>query len=144
MAPALVLNRSFVPLPHYALLGVRRTASQAELFAGYTRALVRANRDRDADGTVAVVQAYQVLSNPGRRAIYDATGQSWPPERAERVVGQGSGSDKACVARQGDGLAARVGVDLAEHVAHVVAHGLEAQHEVIGDVRVAVALRHQP
>jgi hypothetical protein len=73
---------------HYALLDVPRTATDAQLRRAYETALARANRDGATKHMVEIVNAYEVLSHPGRRAIYDDTGTSWVPERVPNTFGR--------------------------------------------------------
>jgi Ca-activated chloride channel family protein len=70
---------------HYAILGVLREASQEEIKRAYFEAAQRLHPDKNvAPGEtelfLGVQQAYEVLSNPKRRAQYDAT---LPPEIEE-------------------------------------------------------------
>ncbi|HEY9151500.1 MAG TPA: DnaJ domain-containing protein, partial [Anaerolineales bacterium] len=63
---------------YYTLLGVLRDASQEEIKHAYYEAAQRLHPDKNqADGEtelfLEVQQAYEVLSNPKRRAQYDAT-----------------------------------------------------------------------
>lgn len=66
---------------HYATLGVAPDASQAEIRAAYRDLARRLHPDRVASGDpvpagrtmAAVNEAYRVLSDPGRRVVYDRT-----------------------------------------------------------------------
>ncbi len=67
---------------YYSILGVLRDASQEEIKRAYLGAAQRLHPDRntavgDTEVFLDVQQAYEVLSNPKRRALYDAT---LPPE----------------------------------------------------------------
>ena len=60
----------------YAVLGVSNDASVVEIRDAYRRQARRLHPDRarDAgDGMAAVNEAYRVLGDPGRRAVYDAS-----------------------------------------------------------------------
>jgi Ca-activated chloride channel family protein len=67
---------------YYALLGVAREASQEEIKRAYFEAAQKLHPDKntaagETELFLGVQQAYEVLSNPTRRAQYDAT---LPPE----------------------------------------------------------------
>ncbi len=70
---------------YYAILGVLRDSSQEEIRRAYYAAARRLHPDRntltgETEIFLEVQQAYEVLSNPKRRALYDAT---LPKEDAE-------------------------------------------------------------
>ena len=63
---------------YYALLGVLRDASAEEIKRAYYEAAQRLHPDKnklagETEIFLEVQQAYEVLSNPQRRAPYDAT-----------------------------------------------------------------------
>jgi Ca-activated chloride channel family protein len=67
---------------YYALLGIARDASPEEIKRAYFAAAQKLHPDKntaagETELFLGVQQAYEVLSNPGRRAQYDAT---LPPE----------------------------------------------------------------
>ncbi len=73
---------------YYAILGVLRDASQEEIKRAYREAAQRLHPDKNvAPGEteifLEVQQAYEVLSNPKRRAQYDAT---LPPEEPSSTI----------------------------------------------------------
>ena len=76
----------------YAILGVARDCSPAELKAAWRRAAQAAHPDREggsAERMSAVNAAYKILRNPKRRAAYDATGRTQRDEtqdNAEHVL----------------------------------------------------------
>lgn len=67
------------PRNHYEVLGVRRDASAADIRDAYRRLARQHHPDHTATPVVsaelmpAVNEAYRVLSDPGRRAMYDAS-----------------------------------------------------------------------
>src|SRR5689334_8434410 len=68
---------------YYALLGVGRGASQEEIKRAYFEAAQKLHPDKntaagETELFLGVQQAYEVLANPKRRALYDAT---LPPEQ---------------------------------------------------------------
>lgn len=70
---------------YYSILGVFRDASQGEIKRAYLEAAQRLHPDKNtAPGETEIFldvqQAYEVLSNPRRRKLYDAT---LPPEEEE-------------------------------------------------------------
>ncbi|MFG3438361.1 DnaJ domain-containing protein [Nonomuraea sp. NPDC047897] len=67
--------------PLYDLLGVTRTATQDDIRRAYRRLARQMHPDVNPDPKVAarfqeIGEAYHVLSDPGRRASYDATGRT--------------------------------------------------------------------
>jgi curved DNA-binding protein CbpA len=73
---------------YYTLLSVRREATPAEIRRGYETALARASRDGATRHMVDLLKAYEVLSHPGRRSVYDRTGFGVVPERVPNTYGR--------------------------------------------------------
>src|SRR5688572_32947973 len=72
---------------HYEILGILREATQEEIKRSYFDAAQRLHPDKNvAAGETELFletqQAYEVLSNPKRRSLYDAT---LPPELENNV-----------------------------------------------------------
>lgn len=72
---------------HYSLLGLRRDATQEDIKRAYYEAAQKLHPDRntaagETELFLGVQQAYETLSNPKRRAQYDAT---LPPEEKLRL-----------------------------------------------------------
>jgi Ca-activated chloride channel homolog len=73
---------------YYAILGVLRDASQEEIKHSYFEAAQRLHPDKnvaagETELFLEIQQAYEVLSNPKRRNLYDAT---LPPEISDNSV----------------------------------------------------------
>jgi len=70
-----------MPKDYYKILGVNRDASQEEIKRAYRKLALEHHPDknRDADGTrfKEINEAYQVLSNPQKRAQYDQFGTTF-------------------------------------------------------------------
>ncbi|MGE3272988.1 MAG: J domain-containing protein [Chloroflexota bacterium] len=75
---------------HYAALGIARSASAEEIRAAYRRAARASHPDLHPGDASAqerfkrVQQAYEVLGNAGRRAVYDAPPPATPPSQHRR------------------------------------------------------------
>jgi len=65
---------------YYSLLGIERTASEAEIKKAYRRLAMKHHPDRNAQDKgaekkfKAINEAYEVLSNPQKRQAYDMHG----------------------------------------------------------------------
>jgi molecular chaperone DnaJ len=75
---------------HYATLGIQPDATATEIRDAYRRLARRHHPDRgDADDAAAmprINEAYRVLSDPGRRALYDAAIREAPSRAATTTV----------------------------------------------------------
>ncbi|HDD35723.1 MAG TPA: molecular chaperone DnaJ, partial [Candidatus Desulfofervidus auxilii] len=67
---------------YYAILGVPRNATQEEIKRAYRRLALKYHPDRNPGDKIAeekfkeISEAYEVLSDPEKRAIYDSYGYS--------------------------------------------------------------------
>jgi hypothetical protein len=64
------------PVDHYAILGVRRTATPGEIRDAFRRIAWQSHPDRDPNPEtrerfIEAAAAFEVLSDPHRRALYD-------------------------------------------------------------------------
>jgi len=82
--PARTVSRLSMPLleSYYDCLGLKRTADMSEINKAFRKLSLKAHPDRfvggRAEAEVAlskIAEAYEVLSNPARRAIYDQYGE---------------------------------------------------------------------
>ncbi|MEM8620272.1 MAG: J domain-containing protein [Actinomycetota bacterium] len=77
---------------HYAVLGVRPEASTDEVRDAFRRLARQHHPDRSAaeragaDRMAEINEAYRVLCDPARRAVYDASLRSGPDVRAEETT----------------------------------------------------------
>eukprot|EP00300_Choanocystis_sp_HF-7_P008421 c15894_g1_i2.p1 GENE.c15894_g1_i2~~c15894_g1_i2.p1 ORF type:complete len:165 (-),score=29.69 c15894_g1_i2:421-915(-) len=66
---------------YYSVLGVSRDASDAEIKKGYRRVALKTHPDKNPDDPRAaekfgrVSEAYEVLTNPSQRAVYNKYGE---------------------------------------------------------------------
>ncbi len=87
----------------YALLGIARDASQKEIKQAYFKAAQRLHPDKnklvgETEIFLEVQQAFETLSNPKRRAVYDA---SLPPEeKADPQIEIRTIYSRTCLKRQ--------------------------------------------
>lgn len=83
---------------HYDTLGVVDSASSADIHAAYKRLARRAHPDAGGDARLmaAINEAYRVLGDPGRRALYDSA------QRGPVVTSSSGGAHAAGFARDDD------------------------------------------
>ncbi|MCB9521188.1 MAG: DnaJ domain-containing protein [Myxococcales bacterium] len=116
-----------VPRSYYDLLGVPRTASQAEIKAAY-RALARVHHpdqrggDDDDERFKAIAEAYRVLGDSTTRAEYDRSGAApagaaytpvpAPPPTLSEVFTGAAAAARRFTARRGPDVRIEVGLDV--------------------------------
>ena len=63
---------------YYAILGIRRDASQSDVRKAYRHAAVKNHPDKGGDAAAfkACAEAYEVLSDPDMRRVYDRYGKA--------------------------------------------------------------------
>ena len=92
----------------YALIGVPKTASTAQIRDAYKEKAMMNHPDRGGDVAMwgQLQKAYDILSDPARRAEYDSNGSvrdgSSEKKFAEGFVGTGAGGKKMSIVNQLD------------------------------------------
>ena len=77
---------------YYELLGVSRNASQDEIKKAYKKMALKHHPDRNKGDKAAeekfkkINAAYEALSDPEKRQLYDQFGEDGLPEEAERAA----------------------------------------------------------
>ena len=92
---------------HYETLGVARDATDEELKRGYRKMARQYHPDANPDDPDAearfkeVSAAYEVLSDPERRSLYDRFGTDDPNAAGWPIRSAGAGKHLRCVLRWG-------------------------------------------
>jgi curved DNA-binding protein len=90
---------------YYSVLGLNRKASEKEIKKAYRKLAAKYHPDRNPDDPSAedkfkeVGEAYEVLSDPEKRELYDKVGKDW--KQYQRAGGNGGGFDWSQYAQQG-------------------------------------------
>ena len=93
---------------YYDILGVSKNASEKEIKKAYRKLAAKYHPDRNPDDPSAeekfkeVGEAYEVLSDPEKRDLYNKVGKDW--KRYQRAGGNGGGFDWSQYAQQGQGF----------------------------------------
>lgn len=93
---------------YYDILGVDKNASEKEIKKAYRKRAAKYHPDRNPDDPAAeekfkeVGEAYEVLSDPEKRDLYNKVGKDW--KQYQRAGGNGGGFDWSQYARQGQGF----------------------------------------
>lgn len=111
-------------MTHYTTLGLATDASPEDIKRAYRSAASAAHPDRGGDDAqmAAINKAYAVLSDPERRAAYDATGQDAVPGSLEQEAQAGLVQLFQAALEHGDNLLAEVEQMLGAHMAQLLNH----------------------
>ncbi len=84
-------------IDYYSVLGVPRTAGEAEIKSAYRKLALKHHPDRNQGNKAAeskfkeINEAYEVLSDPKKRALYDQYGKDWQAGAGAYGPGPGAG-----------------------------------------------------
>lgn len=75
-----------VGLDHYAVLGVSNDSNEEEIRRAYKRLALRYHPDKNPDADAEekfkqIAQAYEVLTDPEKRSLYDQQGENFLSKR---------------------------------------------------------------
>ncbi|MDA8243360.1 MAG: DnaJ domain-containing protein [Elusimicrobia bacterium] len=84
-------------IDYYSVLGVPKTAGEAEIKSAYRKLALKHHPDRNQGNKAAeskfkeINEAYEVLSDPKKRALYDQYGKDWQAGAGAYGPGPGAG-----------------------------------------------------
>lgn len=84
-------------IDYYALLGVPKTAGEAEIKSAYRKLALKHHPDRNQGNKASeskfkeINEAYEVLSDPKKRKMYDQLGKDWQGGQSHRPPPPGGG-----------------------------------------------------
>ncbi len=84
-------------IDYYSVLGVSKTAGEAEIKSAYRKLALKHHPDRNQGNKAAeskfkeINEAYEVLSDPKKRALYDQYGKDWQAGAGAYGPGPGAG-----------------------------------------------------
>ncbi|XP_059920756.1 dnaJ homolog subfamily B member 5 [Gadus macrocephalus] len=87
---------------YYQTLGIPKASNEEEIKKAYRRMALRFHPDKNTEANAEdkfkeVAEAYEVLSDPKKRAVYDQLGEEGEPGRPRALLGLGGSGFTVCV-----------------------------------------------